>query len=134
MDIGRPNNFPRIMTLHNDDYEAIQSVCWGASFSDKDTERHLRKVYTETGYVMCPHTAVGHLAMDSFADGIDEDFIKVTVATAHPAKFNDSVERILREKMTMPPALAEVMTRTPNVHNMAPTVDALAAILDAASA
>ncbi len=134
MDIGRPNNFPRILTLHGSDYEAIQNVCWGASFSDADTERHLRKVYTETGYVMCPHTAVGHLAMKSFADGIDENFVKVTVATAHPAKFNGSVERILREKMTMPPSLAEVMTRTPNVKVMTPTLDALAAILDADTA
>lgn len=130
MDIGRPNNFPRILALYDNDYEVLKNICWGASFSDEDTERHLRKVYSETGYVMCPHTAVGHLAMTHFADGIDEDFIKVTVATAHPAKFNNSVERILRQTITMPAALAEVMERRPSVHTMAPTLSALAAILD----
>jgi len=133
MDIGRPNNFPRILTLYNEDYSAIENICWGASFTDEDTERHLRKVYTETGYIMCPHTAVGHMAMNSFADGIDEDFIKVTVATAHPAKFNDSVERILRENITMPPALAEVMTRTPKLQSIEPKLDALSALLDASN-
>jgi len=95
MDIGRPNNFPRILNLYGDDYDSVSQVCWGASFSDAETERHMRRVFTDTGYVMCPHTAVGHLAMDAFSKDVDLDFIKVTVGTAHPAKFADSVERII---------------------------------------
>ena len=86
MDIGRPNNFPRILSLFNSDFGDISKICWGASYSDQETERHLRKVYNETGYLMCPHTTVGHLAMNDFAADIEENFIKVTVATAHPAK------------------------------------------------
>jgi len=39
MDIGRPNNFPRILSLFNDNYTDIVDVCWGASFSDEETER-----------------------------------------------------------------------------------------------
>ena len=131
MDIGRPNNFPRILKLFNGDYDAITSVCWGASYSDADTERHLRKVYNETGYLMCPHTTVGHMAMGEFSADIDEDFIKVTVATAHPAKFADSVERIIRSDVEMPKALSDIFDREPRVHNMAPTLGALADYLDA---
>jgi len=106
MDIGRPNNFPRIQKLFKNKFEDIQKVCWGASFSDQDTERHMRRIHTETGYIMCPHTAVGHMAMQEFSKDIDLDFLKVTVATAHPAKFKDSVERILRIDMELPEALA----------------------------
>ena len=131
MDIGRPNNFPRILTLFNKKYQDIISVCWGASFSDDETERHLRKIYNETGYLMCPHTTVGHLALEAFSKDIDEDFIKVTVATAHPAKFADSVERIIHEAIDMPPALANIMKKTPRVHHMAPTIEALSDYLDA---
>jgi len=125
MDIGRPNNFPRILDLYNNDYEAVSEVCWGASFSDKKTERHMRRVFTETGYVMCPHTTVGHLAMQEFAKDVELDFIKVTVGTAHPAKFADSVERIIREDVPLPKPLAKAMRKTKRVHVMPPSLKAL---------
>lgn len=126
MDIGRPNNFPRILDLHNNDYDAVSKVCWGASFSDEATERHMRRVFTETGYVMCPHTAVGHLAMEAFSKDVDRDFIKVTVGTAHPAKFADSVERIIHEDLPLPKPLAAIMRKSKRVHVMPPQLSALA--------
>lgn len=119
MDIGRPNNFPRITRLFDDNFDEIQKVCWGASFTDEDTERHMRRIYTDTGYIMCPHTAVGHLAMEAFAADIDIDFMKITVATAHPAKFQSSVERILRTDIPLPEPLANCM-RTRKVQHISP--------------
>ena len=122
MDIGRPNNFPRILSLFNNDYADIVDVCWGASFSDDETERHIRRVHAETGYVMCPHTAVGHLAMEKFADDVPEPFTRITVGTAHPAKFADSVERILHTDISMPAPLAKAMKKKKRVHVMGPTL------------
>lgn len=129
MDIGRPNNFPRILDLHNNDYEAVSEICWGASFSDEETERHMRRVFNETGYVMCPHTAVGHLAMEAFSKDVDLDFVKVVVGTAHPAKFADSVERIIREDVPLPKPLQKAMKKKKRVHVMPPTLEALDAYL-----
>ena len=74
---------------------------------------------------MCPHTTVGHLAMEDFAEDIDLDFIRVTVGTAHPAKFADSVERILRQDVPLPPPLAKIMKQKKRVHIMEPTLEAL---------
>ena len=125
MDIGRPNNFPRILDLYKNDYDAVSEVCWGASFSDEETERHMRRVFNETGYVMCPHTAVGHLAMEAFAEDVDREFIKVTVGTAHPAKFADSVERIIREDVPLPAPLDKAMRKKKRVHVMPPSLKAL---------
>ncbi len=122
MDIGRPNNFPRILSLFNDVYEDILDVCWGASFSDEETERHIRRIYNETGYIMCPHTAVGHLAMEEFAADIEHPFTKITVGTAHPAKFADSVERILHRDIPLPAPLAKAMKKKKRVHVMGPTL------------
>lgn len=130
MDIGRPNNFPRICALYDDNYEAIKTVCFGASFDDLTTERHLRRYHAETGYVMCPHTTVGHLAMEQFKADVDEPFTQVTVATAHPAKFRDDVERIIREDMPMPEALAVMMDKPQVKHIMEPTLSALGQYLD----
>jgi len=125
MDIGRPNNFPRILSLFGDDYSDIVDVCWGASFSDAETERHIRRIYTETGYVMCPHTAVGHLAMEKFAVDISDPFTRITVGTAHPAKFADSVERILHTNIPMPSPLAKAMKKKKRVHVMGPKLSDL---------
>ena len=74
---------------------------------------------------MCPHTTVGHLAMQAFSEQMSRPFMQVTVATAHPAKFADSVERILHEDVPLPPALATAMSKQPRVHVMEPTLKAL---------
>ena len=128
MDIGRPNNFPRILALFGDQLDAVREACWGASFSDEETARHIRRVRRDTGYLMCPHTAVGHLGMQAFRDAhpaLEATF--VTVGTAHPAKFADSLEDILREPIPTPPALAEAERKTPRVQDMPPSLNALAA-------
>jgi len=133
MDIGRPNNFPRILKLFNDKYEDVLKVCWGASFTDTQTERHMRRVFAETGYVMCPHTAVGHLAMSEFSKDVDLNFIKVTVATAHPAKFADSVERILRTDIPLPAPLQKAVSREKVYERAEPNLDAIVKIIETKS-
>lgn len=130
MDIGRPNNFPRIVELfgHGDvekGHRNITELCWGASFSDAETERHMRQVYRETGYQLCPHTAVGHMAMKAYMAEDTRELTKITVATAHPAKFADSVERILHEDIVMPDALAASMNRKKRLHIMPPKLESL---------
>ena len=87
-------------------------MCWGASFSDTETERHMRRIHAATGYVMCPHTAVGHLAMQAFSEDQPDPFIQVTVATAHPAKFKDVVENTLGQPIGLPKELADCASET----------------------
>lgn len=127
MDIGRPNNFPRILSLFGDDLEAIRKVCWGKSFDDDETARHVRRIYLETGYLMCPHTAVGHLAMQAYREAHDVNATFVTVGTAHPAKFADSIETIIRDDVSLPAALALAMSQEKRVTTIAPSLDALTA-------
>lgn len=131
MDIGRPNNFPRILDLFDNDHAQISKVCRGWHFGDQKTERHMRSVYNSTGYLMCPHTAVGHMAMENFAEETNENYTKVTVSTAHPAKFLDDVERIIREDVPLPLALQASVDAPSHKHIMDPTLDALSAYLQA---
>lgn len=130
MDIGRPNNFPRILSLFGEKLDDIRSVCWGASFDDDLTARHIRRVKQETGYLMCPHTAVGHLGMLSYRQEDKRDFIGLTVGTAHPAKFADSLELILHDEVPLPPALQAVMAKAAHVTVIGKTLAALEEQLD----
>ncbi len=130
MDIGQPNNFPRILSLFGGNHEAITKVCSGLRVSDEETERHMRKIYNSTGYLMCPHTAVGHLAMENFAASAERAYTKVTVSTAHPAKFMDDVQRIIREDVPMPDSLQDCIDAPSHKHILEPNLAALSAYLD----
>ena len=131
MDIGRPNNLARIRTLFGDDHAVVTAACWGSTVTDEDTERHMRRVHARTGYVMCPHTTVGHLALQRYLNEDPRDLTTVTVATAHSGKFQSEVERILREDIEMPPALSALARKTARVEDVAPEMDALEGALEA---
>ena len=129
MDIGRPNNFPRILELYSNNYENITEVCKGFSFSDRDTEIHIKKIFNETGYLMCPHTAIGHLAMIEYRNKNRADFIGVTVATAHPSKFTENVDRIIGHETEMPDALKSIFQKKKIYNTISPDITELEAIL-----
>ena len=131
MDIGKPNNFPRIFALHDGKHKDITNICYGARFNDAETERHMRKIYKQSGYLMCPHTAVGHLAMDEFTQNQKTQYTKITVSTAHAAKFKEDVERVLRAKIAVPKALQACIDAPSHKHTMSPTIEALSDYLDA---
>jgi threonine synthase len=76
--------------------------------SDEETRQEMRRTYAETGWVVCPHTAVGLAAArrNRTADGP-----VVTLATAHAAKFPETVEQVLGLKIGLPERAAEYASR-----------------------
>ncbi len=59
--------------------------------SEEETMATIKATWLTTGEVICPHTAVGvKVAREHLADSAAP---MVTLATAHPAKFPDAVER-----------------------------------------
>ncbi len=133
MDIGKPNNFPRILSLFDGAYEDITDVCSGYSYSDEQTERHVRKTFVHDGYLMCPHTAVGHMAMQDFRGSTDIKYTEITVSTAHPAKFKDEVEQIIRETVPLPPLLQACIDTPSHKYIMKPALSALGDYLKASA-
>jgi threonine synthase len=76
--------------------------------SDHDTLSAIRSVYENTGMLIDPHTAVGVKVAREFAeDGVP----MLTMATAHPAKFPDAVERATGERPVLPEHLADLLDR-----------------------
>ena len=70
----------------------------------------MRETYRATGYVLDPHTAIGTRAARALLREQPEVPV-VALATAHPAKFPDAVERATGLRPVLPPHLADLMDR-----------------------
>jgi len=106
MDVGDPSNFARVLDLYNGSHAAISTEISGVSYNDKQIADSLKNCYQETGYLLDPHGAVGYRAL---RDGLAVNEIGVFLETAHPAKFLETVEGIIGEKVEIPLKLQEFM-------------------------
>jgi len=76
-----------------------------SSIDQTKTVDTIRKFHAETGYLLDPHTAVGVRAA---LDLLPADSARVCLATAHPAKFSETVEKALGESVPLPEAVKEL--------------------------
>ncbi|MEC7810427.1 MAG: threonine synthase [Actinomycetota bacterium] len=104
------------------DVEAKFSNAWkGYSFDDEEVVNCISTESEKSGIVLDPHSAIGVLAARSHRDKKNDPEVPIVcLATAHPAKFPQAVERALGYCPPLPDRLAdlherpEFLTRLPN--------------------
>lgn len=106
MDVGDPSNFARVLDLYNNSHEAIKAEISGVSYDDEQIAVALNTCFDETDYLLDPHGACGYQALK---DGLHVNETGVFLETAHPAKFLETVERIIGQKVDIPQKLQEFM-------------------------
>ncbi|MBN8531937.1 MAG: threonine synthase [Alphaproteobacteria bacterium] len=79
-----------------------------ARIDDAETLKAIAEVHAEGGYVLDPHSAVGVGAGRKIAR--DAACVSVVLATAHPAKFPDAVEKAVGLRPGLPAHVAGIMT------------------------
>jgi len=84
-----------------------------------------RKRYGET---LDPHSAVGYAVARRHRR--DPAVPMVVLATAHPAKFPDAVQKATGERPALPPRLADLLQRTERVDGLTNDVEALKQLID----
>lgn len=90
------------------------------SIDDNDTIDTMRKV-SESGSLVCPHTAVGLAArLRTRLHGP-----VVTLATAHPAKFPETVEQATGVRPPLPPKHADLFQRLEKFDSLPADVEAV---------
>ena len=129
MDVGDPSNFARILDLYGrkDVQESLAargiaqplpsltggekggSFITGATYTDEQIAETMRQCYAETGYVLDPHGACGYRAL---SEQLQPGEVGVFLETAHPAKFKDTVDRILGIDQPIPAKLKAFMEGT----------------------
>ncbi|RDE86831.1 threonine synthase [Aggregatibacter kilianii] len=100
MDVSRPNNWPRVEELFKRNGWALSEL-HSAAISDAQTEDTLRAM-NQLGYLCEPHGAV---AYEVLKQDLQAGETGLFLCTAHPAKFKESVERILDLTLPLPEAL-----------------------------
>lgn len=108
MDVGDPSNFARILDLYQNSHESIIKDISGIRYTDGEIRKAIKSVYEKTGCLLDPHGACGYLALK---DRKHPDEVGVFLATAHPAKFKDTVESCIGQSIEIPSGLAAFMQR-----------------------
>ena len=109
MDVGDPSNFARVLDLYKESHTAIKADISGTTYTDEQIRETVKQAYVETGYLLDPHGACGYRAL---AEGLQPGEVGVFLETAHPAKFLETVEGIIGDKVEIPAKLQEFMKGT----------------------
>ena len=106
MDVGDPSNFARILDLYGGSHAAISAEISGATYTDEQIAETMREVWKKDHYLLDPHGACGFRAL---VEGLKPGETGVFLETAHPAKFKDTVEKIIGEAVEIPAKLQAFM-------------------------
>jgi threonine synthase len=101
----------------------VQADFGAAAVSDAETLAQIRDTFDASGYILCPHTAVGAFASRGAPD-------TVVLATAHPAKFNEAVREAIGREAPPPPSLRGLMDKPERCAELEASDTALRAHID----
>ena len=108
MDVGNPSNFIRIQEIYKNDFSKLKENLSSFSFTDDATRLALKEIYDTYNYIADPHGAVGYLGCKSYLKN-HPDAHCVFLETAHPTKFLDVVEDVIKTTVDLPPQIKAIM-------------------------
>jgi threonine synthase len=111
MDVGSPNNFPRLLDLCRNRLEYVQKEIWGHAATDDETLAAMKTIHERYNYIADPHTAVGVLGWEAYKRQHPEPSQGLVLSTAHPAKFAEVVQRAIGSAPPLPDRLAACLQR-----------------------
>ena len=113
MDVGDPSNFIRIQKLFNNDFHKMKKVITGYAYTDPQTRKAMKEIYSESKYIPDPHGAVSYLGLKGYLDQLgDETTQGIFFETAHPVKFASTVENTLKIKLDPPKQIEKILNKT----------------------
>jgi threonine synthase len=112
--------------------EALRETFTATAVNDVETAAAMKAAWNKgEGYLACPHTAVGLHAPTKLAEPLDAPL--VTLATAHPAKFPETVETATGFRPPLPPKCADLFGRAEKMDALANDANAVKAYISARS-
>jgi threonine synthase len=123
MDVGNPSNLERLQWLFGGDVPAMRKLISSTAHSDDEVRDAIAELHHRFDYVADPHTAIAFLGTRHDAQRA------LFLSTAHPAKFREVVEPVVRETVQLPAALADTLARPKVALQIGPHLAELAELL-----
>ncbi len=92
MDVGNPSNVDRLLYLYKNDVLKMTEEIHCRTVSDEQTINAIRNVYSSSGYLMDPHTAVAYHSLKSKLKAHQNGIL---LSTASPQKFESVVKKAI---------------------------------------
>jgi threonine synthase len=123
MNVGHPSNLARFFDLYGgtvdrngvvyvypDREEMIRRI-YSVSVNDRETKETIRRVYEKYGVLLEPHGAVGWKGLEYYLEAYPGEVLCVSLETAHPAKFPDEIEELLKIVPELPLSMQDIDSR-----------------------
>jgi threonine synthase len=117
----------KAMRLTNAQREGAAHLFTSARIDADAMTMAMRWAWDSAGQIIDPHSAIG-LAAGRAID-LDPDIPVVTLATAHPAKFRDAVERATGTRPPLPSRMGDLFAREENYAKLPGTFEAITAFV-----
>jgi len=127
MDVGDPSNFSRILALFGKNYHEIKKHIHSYCISDDFTRKTIQRIFREEGYLLDPHGAVGFAALEKFISG--NNCKGIFLETAHPIKFADLVEPLIKKSVEVPQIIKSLYARTKSFTRISPVYETVKELL-----
>ncbi len=120
MNVGHPSNLSRLVALYGGvmdekgriekipDMIAMRKDMVAFSITDAETRQCIADAWHAHRLLLEPHGAVGWAGLQKYLamnEGMDKDQLFVVLETAHPAKFPEQIQEILKFDPDLPPSL-----------------------------
>ena len=106
--------------------QALRGTYASGRVSEEETLATIARTHGDTGELLCPHSAVGVAVAEAQRDPAVP---MITLATAHPAKFPDAVERATGLRPGLPARMADLFDRSERVTPVPNDLAALEALI-----
>ena len=106
MDVGNPSNFARILDLYGNSWDDIRKDISGVTYTDEQIGETLSSTFVNYNYLLDPHGAVSYRAI---SENLKDGEVGISLETAHPAKFKETVDRLTRGNVEIPARLKAFM-------------------------
>lgn len=128
MDVGNPSNIARIIDLYGGCLEKLREDVEGRSVADEQIALTMLEVYHTTGYILDPQGAAAFRALDYT---LQPGETGIALASAAPAVFADTVEKITGVRPALPRGSEQSLCRQPlKIQKIPATQSALQRVLN----
>ncbi|MFA6923193.1 MAG: threonine synthase [Bacteroidales bacterium] len=127
MNVGHPSNLARVVSLYggemdekgkinkNPDMKKMREDIFSVSITDKKTKEIIKSEFDEYKLLLEPHGAVGWSGLHEFLKQHKEynnkEQLCISLETAHPAKFPETIRELLDIDPTLPESLKGIESK-----------------------